>query len=263
MNIELTNYNAIVCGSTQGIGKACAMELAALGAEVILVARNAEKLQLAINQLPANHNQHHQFIVADFSDTIGLKNAVGQFLTKYNKPVHILINNTGGPAAGKVSEATEDQFLAAFNAHLIGNHIMTMAVLPGMKSAGYGRIINIISTSVKAPLPNLGVSNTIRAAVANWSKTLANELGEFNITVNNILPGATKTERLTGIISNNAKKSNSSEEVISQKMLAEIPMKRFGEAAEIANAAAFLASPAAGYINGINLPVDGGRTANL
>ncbi|MFZ1632254.1 MAG: SDR family oxidoreductase, partial [Chitinophagales bacterium] len=136
-------------------------------------------------------------------------------------------------------------------------------VIPEMKTAGYGRIINIISTSVKAPLPNLGVSNTVRAAVANWSKTLANELGGFNITVNNVLPGATKTERLTGIISNNAAKTQSTEDAIAQKMLAEIPMKRFGEASEIANAVAFLASPAAAYINGINLPVDGGRTANL
>ena len=192
-----------------------------------------------------------------------MKEAVNAFIIAYAKPIHILVNNTGGPAAGKISEATEDQFLSAFNAHLICNHIMSTALIPGMKTAGYGRIINIISTSVKAPLPNLGVSNTIRAAVANWSKTMANELGGFNITVNNVLPGATKTERLTGIISNNAAKSNSTEDAISQKMMAEIPMKRFGEAAEIANAVAFLASPAANYINGINLPVDGGRTANL
>lgn len=263
MNISLNNFNAIVCGSTQGIGKACALELASLGAEVILVARDEKKLQAVVNELPTTAGQQHQYIVADFSSPETLKSAVHQFLRSYNKPVHILVNNTGGPAAGKISEAAEAQFLAAFDAHLIGNHIMAMAVIPGMKSAGYGRIINIISTSVKAPLPNLGVSNTIRAAVANWSKTMANELGEFNITVNNVLPGATKTERLTGIISNNAAKNNSSEDVIAQKMIAEIPMKRFGEATEIANAVAFLASPAAAYINGINLPVDGGRTANL
>jgi len=263
MNISLNNYNAIVCGSTQGIGKACAMELATLGAEVILVARNENKLQQAIAELPAQNGQHHQYIVADFADPNNVKNQVHAFLQQYTKTIHILINNTGGPAAGKVSEATEDQFLSAFNAHLICNHIMAMAVIPEMKTAGYGRIINIISTSVKAPLPNLGVSNTVRAAVANWSKTLANELGGFNITVNNVLPGATKTERLTGIISNNAAKTQSTEDAIAQKMISEIPMKRFGEASEIANAVAFLASPAAAYINGINLPVDGGRTANL
>lgn len=263
MNISLNNYNAIVCGSTQGIGKACALELASSGAEVILVARNEEKLKEVILELSKINGQQHRYIVADYADTQGVKIAITNFVATYNKPVHILINNTGGPAAGKISEATEDQFLSAFNAHLICNHIITMALIPSMKSAGYGRIINIISTSVKAPLPNLGVSNTIRAAVANWSKTMANELGAYNITVNNVLPGATKTERLTGIITNNAAKSNSTEDAVSQKMLAEIPMKRFGEAAEIANAVAFLASPAANYINGINLPVDGGRTTNL
>jgi 3-oxoacyl-[acyl-carrier protein] reductase len=263
MNISLNNYNAIVCGSTQGIGKACALELASSGAEVILVARNEEKLKEVIQELSKSSGQQHRYIVADYADPQGVKIAVTNFVATYDKPIHILINNTGGPAAGKISEATEEQFLSAFNAHLICNHIITMALLPGMKSAGYGRIINIISTSVKAPLPNLGVSNTIRAAVANWSKTMANELGAYNITVNNVLPGATKTERLTGIITNNAAKSNSTEDAVSQKMLAEIPMKRFGEAAEIANAVAFLASPAANYINGINLPVDGGRTTNL
>jgi 3-oxoacyl-[acyl-carrier protein] reductase len=263
MNISLQHHNAIVCGSTQGIGKACAIELAQLGAEVILVARDEAKLKAALTELSTAFGQTHRYIVADFSAPDTVKTAVHQFTSDYGKPIHILVNNTGGPAAGKISEASEDQFLAAFNAHLICNHIMTMAVIPGMKTAGYGRIINIISTSVKAPLPNLGVSNTIRAAVANWSKTMANELGGFNITVNNVLPGATKTERLTGIISNNAAKNNSTEDAIAQKMIAEIPMKRFGEAAEIANAVAFLASPAAAYINGINLPVDGGRTTNL
>jgi len=263
MNISLTNYNAIVCGSTQGIGKACALELASLGAEVILVARNEAKLQAVAKELSTEFGQQHQYFVADFSNPDQVKMAVEGFMAGYAKPIQILINNTGGPAAGKISEATEAQFLSAFNAHLICNHIMSIALIPGMKSAGYGRIINIISTSVKAPLPNLGVSNTIRAAVANWSKTMANELGAFNITVNNVLPGATKTERLTGIISNNAAKANITEDAISQKMMAEIPMKRFGEATEIAYAVAFLASPAANYINGINLPVDGGRTANL
>lgn len=263
MDISLNNYNAVVCGSTQGIGKACALELASLGATVVLVARNAAKLTDTVKELPTPNNQKHRFVVADFAAPEEVKSAINLFVTDFGAPIHILINNTGGPAAGKISEASESQFLEAFNAHLIGNHVMAMALIPGMKTAGYGRIVNIISTSVKAPLPNLGVSNTIRAAVANWSKTMANELAGFNITVNNVLPGATQTERLTGIINNNAAKANSSADAVSAKMIHEIPMNRFGKANEIANAVAFLASPAASYITGINLPVDGGRTGSL
>ncbi len=263
MNISLVNKSAIVCGSTQGIGKACAMELAGAGAEIILVTRDIEKLKTVLNELPTDNNQQHKYIVADFSDPEKLRSSLQTFLTKYNKPIHILVNNTGGPSAGKIVDATENQFLNTFNAHLICNHILATALITKMKEANYGRIINIISTSVKTPLPNLGVSNTIRAAVANWAKTLAGELGQFNITVNNVLPGATKTERLNSIIQNNSAKSGATVIDIENKMLEEIPMKRFGEAHEIANAVAFLASPAAGYINGVNLVVDGGRTSCL
>ena len=263
MNISLENKTAIVCGSTQGIGKACAIELAGLGAEIILIARDVERLKTVLAELPENFGQKHRYLIADFSKPEELKLVIHRFIEEYQKPVHILVNNTGGPKAGKITEAAEGQFLDTFNAHLICNHILALAVIPSMKEAGYGRIINIISTSVKAPLPNLGVSNTIRAAVANWSKTLAGEVGQFNITVNNVLPGATKTERLNAIIQNNASKNNTNPTEVEQKMMEEIPMKRFGEAHEIANAVAFLSSPAAGYINGINLPVDGGRTASL
>jgi len=253
----------MVCGSTEGIGKATAIELASAGATVILVARNEEKLHAVKNELPANHNQQHQFIVADFSNPDELKHRVHHFLTGAHQPITILVNNTGGPTAGPVSEATEAQFMATFQAHLICNHILATALIPGMKENRYGRIVNIISTSVKTPLPNLGVSNTIRAAVASWAKTMANELGRYGITVNNVLPGATKTGRLESIVNNQAAKKNKTTSEIEAGMIEEIPAKRFGEAAEVANAVAFLVSPAAAYINGINLPVDGGRTASL
>ncbi|MFN0275613.1 MAG: SDR family oxidoreductase [Chitinophagales bacterium] len=263
MNLSLQNKSAIVCGSTQGIGKACALELASLGAEIILIARNEEKLKQTISELPVTENQKHVFVVADFSNPEELKKNLHQFVSVYKKPIHILINNTGGPAAGQITEATEEQFINTFQAHVICNHILTTALIPGMKEAGYGRIINVISTSVKTPIPNLGVSNTIRGAVASWAKTMANELGKFNITVNNVLPGATKTERLHAIVKNNSAKKNISEQELEKEMQDEIPMKRFAEASEIANAIAFLASPSASYINGINLPVDGGRTPSL
>ncbi len=261
MNLSLQNRNALICGSSQGIGFAAAQEIALLGANCILMARNETSLKEAIVKLDTNQNQKHQYLVADFDDSNMVKKVIEDF-TK-NNVVHILVNNSGGPNAGPISSAKEEEFLNTFNRHLICNHILTKAVVDGMKKEGYGRIINIISTSVKIPLPNLGVSNTIRGAVANWSKTMANELGQFNITVNNVLPGATATQRLETIILNNANKKNKEIDEVENEMKQEIPMKRFAEPNEIGNVIAFLASPAAAYINGVSIPVDGGRTGSL
>ncbi len=262
MNLDLKNKQAIVCGSTQGIGKAIALELANLGASVTLVARNEEALKTTKQELSTANGQLHSYLCVDFSKPNELKSIVEAYLQR-QPGVHILVNNTGGPPSGPIANAKPDEFLSAFNNHLICNHILAQACVEHMKNAKYGRIINIISTSVKQPLANLGVSNTIRAAVANWSKTLASELGKFNITVNNVLPGATATGRLQTIIENKATKTGHDLGDVTNEMLSEIPMARFAEPSEIANAVAFLASPAASYINGINLPVDGGRTGCL
>ena len=261
MNLDLSHKTAIVCGSTQGIGKATADELARLGAKIILIARNEEKLKNVIGGLDTSEGQEHEYLVADFSKADELRQKLEEFLP--GKAVHILVNNTGGPSGGPANEAQIEEFRIAFNMHLICNHILAQSVIGPMKEAGYGRIINIISTSVKQPLPNLGVSNTIRGAVANWSKTLANELGQFNITVNNVLPGATNTSRLKEIIQAKADKTGKSYDDILNEMSQASPMKRVAQPEEIANAVAFLASPAASYINGINIPVDGGRTKSL
>ncbi len=262
MNLDLKNKRALVCGSTQGIGKAVAIELANLGANVTLVARNEDSLKQTKSELNTNAGQIHSYLCVDFSESDKLKTLLNAYIQRYS-PVHILVNNTGGPAGGPISSADTSEFISAFNNHLICNHILAQACIEGMKNAGYGRIINIISTSVKQPLPNLGVSNTIRAAVANWSKTLANELGKFNITVNNVLPGATNTARLESIINTKASKNHLAISDVKSAMQHEIPLGRFAEASEIASAVGFLASPAASYISGINLPVDGGRTSNL
>lgn len=262
MNLNLQHKNALVCGSTQGIGKAAALELAMLGTNVTLVARNEEKLQNVLSELDTSKGQQHDYIVADFQNPIGLGEKITAFVTE-NHAFHILINNTGGPAGGPVYSAKVEEFERAFTQHLKCNHVLAQSVVEGMKTAGYGRIINIISTSVKQPLDGLGVSNTIRGAVANWSKTLANELGQFGITVNNVLPGATATERLTEIIKNKAAKTGKTEAEVSTAMKNAVPAKRFAAPSEIANAIAFLASEAASYINGINVPVDGGRTKSL
>lgn len=261
MNLSLEGKKAIVCGSTQGIGLAIAEELALLGASCTLLARNEEGLKEAVQKLDTQLRQQHGYLVADFSRPDELKKIIDVYATK--NTVHILINNTGGPAAGPITEATEEAFLNTFNQHLICNHILTKAVIPSMKKEGYGRIVNVISTSVKIPLKNLGVSNTIRGAVASWAKTMANELGQFNITVNNVLPGFTSTQRLSTLMDNIAKKGNTVVDIVEKNMVEEVPMKRFADASEIAAVAAFLASPAASYINGVSIPVDGGRTGSI
>lgn len=261
MEGPLSGKTALVGGSSRGIGKATALALAGMGANVILLARTAEKLQAVLDLLPVSDKQTHAFLAVDFSRPDELREKVATIVA--DRPVHILVNNTGGPPGGPIVSARPEAFNTAFNNHLICNHILAGLVVPGMKAAGYGRIINIISTSVKQPLDNLGVSNTIRGAVANWAKTMANELGPAGITVNNVLPGATGTERLEEIIRSKAEKSGKDMAKVAESMKQAIPLRRFAEPAEIAGAVAFLASPAAAYITGINLPVDGGRTKSL
>ncbi len=261
MVTDLTGKRAIICGSTQGIGKAAAKELALLGASITLIARNEEALKQVISELPADDTESHNYIVADFNDPGSLKPGLAALLREHQ--IDILVNNTGGPPAGPALEAGPEEFMSAFTNHLICNQVLTQAVVPGMKASGWGRIINIISTSVKTPLRNLGVSNTIRGAVASWAKTLASELAPFGITVNNVLPGMTLTGRLESIIRTRSEQTGRSRHEVELEMLKEIPAGRFAQADEVASAIAFLASPAAGYINGINLPVDGGKTPAL
>lgn len=261
MNLDLTGKTAVVCGSTQGIGYAAAREIASLGATIILLARDEEKLKRVCSELPAPKGQIHTFAKADFSHTHEVQEVAEKIASEYS--VNILVNNTGGPPPGKAIDSEIEAFRIAFNLHLINNQILAKAFVRAMKTTGYGRIINVISTSVKQPLPNLGVSNTIRGAVANWSKTLAGELGPQGITVNNVLPGATETGRLESIIRNKADKTGVDADAVKHEMESEIPLGRLGRPEEIAAAIAFLASPAASYINGINVPVDGGRTLCL
>ena len=262
MNLNLTGKNALVCGSTQGIGKAAALELALMGANVTLLARNKEALALAVGDLDVSKGQSHGFVCADFGHVDDLKQVV-EGLVQEKNVIHILVNNTGGPAGGPAEKAKLEEFTDTFSKHLLCNHVLMQAVVEGMKKAQFGRIVNVISTSVKQPIKGLGVSNTIRAAVGNWSKTLSAELAPFGITVNNVLPGATATGRLSTLIEAKSAKSGHSIAELEQEMVHEIPAGRFAEPAEIANAIAFLCSPAAAYINGINVPVDGGRTGCL
>ena len=262
MNLDLTGKHALVCGGSQGIGQAAAIELAKLGADVTLLARTQDSLDRALAALSRTHaKQVHATIAADTNEHTALKASVEAAVAA--RPVHILINNTGGPPGGPAHTAALDDFRIAFNQHVIAAQIVLQAVLPGMRDAGYGRVVNVISTSVKEPIRNLGVSNTIRGAMASWAKTLATELGPSGITVNNVLPGYTKTARLDQILADRSKATGKTEDEVAKSMLATVPLGRFAEAAEIANVIAFLATPAAGYVNGINVPVDGGRTQSL
>lgn len=261
MIVDLSGRTAVVCGSTQGIGKAIAVQMAKSGARIILVARNEVKLQDTLNELNQINSAAHQTVTADFNDSESVEKAASYIAEKFD--IDILINNTGGPPGGSITEAGTDAFLTAFRQHLMANHILVRHFLPGMKMRRFGRIINIISTSVKIPLKGLGVSNTIRGAVANWSKTLANETAAFGITVNNILPGATETERLKNIIQGKSTQHHVALDEVEKEMLSEIPAGRFARPEEPAFAAVFLASDQAAYITGTNVVVDGGRTGNL
>lgn len=262
MNLNLKDRNAIVCGASRGIGRAIAVELAELGASVTIIARDKNKLKEVTKELKNDGSQKHGFIAVDFSEPEKLRKSIKEHISR-NPPVHILINNSGGPPAGEITRANTHKFEEAFSRHLICNQILVQLLLDGMKKEKYGRIINVISISVKQPIDNLGVSNTIRGAVASWSKTLANEVGKYGITVNNLLPGSTKTERLYSLIEGKAERENKTIKEIEDEMIDDIPAGRFGEPQELAYAAAFLASPSASYINGINLAVDGGRICCL
>ena len=261
MDLDLSGKHALVCGASEGIGRAAAHELALLGADVTVMSRRADALAAVVDGLPNAGTQHHGFITADVADTPGLRAAVETLVAE--RPVHVLINNTAGPAGGAVRTAGEDAFLDTFRRHLLANQALVQTVLPGMRGAGWGRIVNVISTSVYEPIANLGVSNTIRGAVASWAKTLSRELAAEGITVNNVLPGYTETGRLAQILHDRAKVSGQGEDAVAAGMRQTVPAGRFAQPHEIAAAIAFLCSPAAGYINGVSLAVDGGRMQSI
>jgi 3-oxoacyl-[acyl-carrier protein] reductase len=262
MHLNLSGRHALVRGASGGIGRATAVELAELGASVTVLARSADALQTVVESLPRHRaEQVHDWRQVDMADTAALADTIGALVT--SRPVHILINNTGGPPGGSAHAADRSAYELAFRQHLLAGQTLLQAVLPGMRAAGYGRLVNVISTSVKEPIAGLGVSNTIRAAVAGWAKTLAGELAADGITVNNVLPGYTRTARLDSLLAAQAQASGRSTEEVAQQLIDSVPAKRFGEASEVAAMIAFLCTPAAAYVNGVSIAVDGGRTRAL
>jgi 3-oxoacyl-[acyl-carrier protein] reductase len=262
MNLDLCNRTALVCGASKGLGAAVAKELALLGANIILLARTESNLNKTMSLLDISKGQSHQYIVSDTSKPKELLEKVTKFLAIGNH-IDILVNNSGGPAAGPLLDTNFKDIDNAFQSHLMVSHLLTQAIVPGMKRKKFGRIINILSTSIKQPINGLGISNSVRAAVANWAKTLANEIGSFGITVNNVLPGYTNTDRLNYLFAKQAASARVSQDEILKRTIDLIPAGRLGEPDEFGAAVAFLCSPAAAYINGINLPVDGGRLGSL
>jgi len=262
MDLSLKGKTAIVCGATQGIGKAAALELSELGATLVLIARNESSLKQTISELSNNEDQVNTYLVADFSDPKNLKCTLDTYLERGGEG-QILVNNTGGPTPGLLIDEAYQKIENTMNAHLQCNHLLVQGLLPSMKKAGYGRVVNIVSTSVYVPIPGLGVSNTVRGAVASWAKTLSLELGGFGITVNNVLPGLTKTLRLKSLIDKTMEEKGLTVAQVEADLCEAVPVGRFAKANEIANLVAFLASPAAAYINGTSIAVDGGKTGSI
>lgn len=261
MELSLAGKHALVGGGSRGIGRAAAIELAALGANVTVMARTQSSLEEVVGSMDVTNGQSHGFVCCDSAQPARTSGVIAQLVSL--KPVQVWINNTGGPPDGTLNDAPTVDLETAFTNHVINSHAILSTLLPGMRASGYGRIVNVISTSVKQPIPGLGVSNTIRGAVANWAKTLADELGPDGITVNNVLPGFTRTDRLDEVIRSRAEHAGISAGEMAFALERTVPLRRFGQARETAFAIAFLASPAASYISGINLPVDGGRTGSL
>ncbi len=262
MIVNLKEKNALVCGASQGMGKAVAMQLAASGANVTLLARNRDLLESVLEQLQNDGTQKHDYICSDIRDFQFISSQLQERISR-GKNYHILINNTGGPKPGALIEAEVEDLKEAFEQHVIAAQRLTKFLLPQMKTEKFGRIINIISVGLKQPIANLGVSNTIRGAMGSWGKTLSNELAPYGITVNNILPGYTNTERLQNLINTIAENKKISRDKVVEDIESEIPAGRLGKPEEISYIVTFLCSDLAGYINGINLPVDGGYLRTL
>ena len=261
MDLDLSGKHALVCGASEGIGFAAARELALLGADVTLLARREDALRTACDALPKRDGQRHGFVVADAALTDALAKSAAELAAR--KPVHILINNTGGPPPGPAHAAGIAAYRDAFTRHLVANQVLVQALLPGMRAAQWGRIVNVISTSVYEPIANLGVSNTIRGAVASWAKTLSKELGADGITVNNVLPGYTETARIAQIVQGAMARQGKSEAEVRAELAANVPLRRFAHPREIGAVIAFLCSPAAGYVSGQSIAVDGGRMQSI
>ncbi|HLD17240.1 MAG TPA: SDR family oxidoreductase [Coxiellaceae bacterium] len=259
MNIDLTGKRALVCGGSQGIGKGAALSLAECGAHITVLARDPHKLEAVVKELNHLSPRNHQAIAVDLLDAVALEQAIKIALK--HASFDILVLNTGGPPPGPISQASPDAFEKAFKMHILASQQLTQWVLPGMKAQQYGRIIGVTSGSVRTPYPELGVSNTMRWALTAWAKTLSYEVGPFGITVNMVMPGNIDTPRLHSLLEYKAELKQMTVEALRKTSEAQIPAQHIGSIQEIGDVIAFLATPAAAYINGASIPVDGGKSS--
>lgn len=256
MEISLKGKKALIGGSSRGIGRAVAVQLAESGAAVTVMARSGDALRDLVANLPANHGQQHGFLTVDFADLRGYEHIISTFLSK--NPVDILVNNTQGPPSGTSLEMDTEDYQQAFDILFKTVHLTTRLALPHMKKQNWGRIINVASISVREPLPYLALSNTIRAAVATWAKTLARDVAPFGITVNTVLTGYFDTERIARLNSKKAETLQIPEDQVRSEMEATVPVGRIGKPEEYGYLVAFLASEQAAYLTGTAIPLDGG-----
>ena len=256
----LQGRRALICGASGGIGAATAKAMAAAGANVVVSARSEAALQALVRELHDLGPGQHAALPMDLEQGDAIDAAVQQLLA--DGPVHILVNNAGGPPGGPLLAASTEEFLPAFQRHLHASHRLVQALAPGMESEGYGRILQIISTSVKEPIPNLGVSNTLRGAMASWAKSLSRELAPC-ITINNVLPGFTDTPRLDALAQSIEAKTGRSVEEVQRGWMDQVPIDRLIDPMETAIALTFLALPSSGAIRGVSLAVDGGRLRSI
>lgn len=256
MIIDLTGKNALIGGSSKGIGKAIAERLAASGASVTLMARSEDLLKKIVAQLDTSLGQKHQYVVVDFSNYSLFAVQIEHFFK--NNTIDILINNTQGPAAGGAIEKSIDDYQTAFDLLFKCAVKTTSLALDHMRSQQWGRIVNIASISVREPLNYLALSNSLRAALVTWAKSLSMDIAADNITINNTLTGYFDTERIAQLNAQKAKKINVPIEKVRSAMEAQVPMQRIGRAEEYANLVCFLVSEQASYITGTNIPIDGG-----
>lgn len=252
---------AIICGSTEGIGKAIAINLCKEGYAITLISRNLEKLKILKAELNLIKSNDHSFIQTDFDKPEEINYCLSK-VDNLKLGKLVLVNNVGGPPPKEILECSINDFQRVFNKQVLSFSEVTKYFVPKMKEEKWGRIINIIGTTILEPIPGLGLS-VIKGATANWSKALSVELGKYNITVNNVLPGPTKTRELDTIIEIFAEKANKTKEEFIKDSLGRIPLRRFAEPAEIADGVAFLSSDKASFITGTNLKIDGGFTTCL